>query len=554
VLCGQSFSQEREAFTVTRWQLDVQISPAEGALGASGRLALRNDSLLRQNAVVLQLSSGLQWQSVEHLGKPLPFTVREVRSDFDHTGRVSEAVIRLPMPLEKGGVLELEVGYSGTVALDARRLTEANIPLEVAEASDWDRIAADYTIFRGAGYVAWYPIALEPQALGDPGRFFDHLAAWRERHAESVLSADLCVRAEVPAGFTIVASGTPRAVTSSSTRSKCAGYDFHLGGGQVPVIAAARFGVVERPHATAYYLEERRRALDMLAAFEQAEKYLEDWFTPRARAAIVQLPGPKIAAFESGTLQATPFDLRDPLLVQTNAARQIAHAWFASPRLWIDEGVAQLAQVLLQERAAGRRAALDFMNTRVRLLAQAEAQTAAREGIARGEPLVFTRDDVMLRVKGMFVWSMLRDLAGEDALRRALAAYAPGEDKEATHFQRVLEQAAKKDLSWFFNDWVYRDRGLPEFKVASALVRPTLQNTYTVVVTVENTGGAAAEVPVIVQTARGEKSERVRVAAGERGTARISVPGVPTQVVVNDGSVPEADRSNNSAALEVPQK
>lgn len=558
VLCGSSFSQEREAFTITRWRLDVQIAPSEGTLSSSGMVSLRNDSPAPQRELVLQLSSTLQWHSVAYLGKPLPFTVREVRSDYDHSGRVSEAVVKLAAPVAKGGSLEVEVAYAGTLPLDARRLTEAKcpgcatVPLEVAEASDWDRIEEQYTIFRGAGYVAWYPVAIEPQAITWPQRFFEHLAEWRERHAQSVLSTDVCVRAEAPAGFTIVASGTPRPVESSATRSKCAGFDFDLAGGRVPVVAAARFGIAERAHATAYYLGERPRALDVLAAFEQAEKRLAEWFTPRARSAIVQLPGPKIGAFESGAFLATPFDTSDPLLLETNSARQVAHAAFASPRAWIDEGVAQFAQLLVHERAGGRKAALDFMNTRTALLARVEHELLDSDDELRGDALVVTRNDVLLRVKAMFVWSMLRDLVGDDALRRTLAAYRPADDHEPSYIQQLLQRESKKDLEWFFDDWVYRDRGLPEFKVVSTLVRPTLQNTYTVVVTVENTGGAAAEVPVMVQTAGGEKAERLRVAARGQATARITVPAPPTGVTVNDGSVPEENRSDNSAAVTLP--
>ena len=74
--------------------------------------------------------------------------------------------------------------YNGTIPLDARRLTEnpaGRVPLDVAEASDWDRISKDYSILRGAGYVAWYPMALEPDSLGYQQRFFDHLQV-RARH------------------------------------------------------------------------------------------------------------------------------------------------------------------------------------------------------------------------------------------------------------------------------------------------------------------------------------------------------------------------------------
>ena len=559
-LCGLGLAQDREAFTVTRWQLDAQIAPADGALSASGRLTLRNDSLVPMSEADLQISSTLAWQSIEIDGKPASFTKHDLPSAYDHTNAMSEAVIALPRPIKPKESIDLDVAYGGTIPVDARRLTETecqgckvHIPLEVAEASDWDAIDPSYTMFRGAGYVAWYPIALEPEPLSDPANYFGRLGAWRERHSKSALSVDLCVQALQPQGFTIVGSGTERPPRSSSTRAKCTGFDFDLTGDKVPVLAAAPFGVAGREHATAYYLGARSPALDILAAFEQAEKDLDTWLPPKVKATIVQLPGSKIAAFESGAFAATPFDRRDKLLLETNAARQVAHASFSSPRLWLDEGVAQFAQVLVQERAGGRKGAIAFMNVRLPFLFSAEAE-AYKADAEHGDPLVRTHDDVTVKLKGMFVMSMLRDLVGDEALQRALVAYQPAEDKEPSYIQRLLEQTSKQDLEWFFDDWVYRDHGLPEFKIVSTNVRPTLQNTWTVEVTVENSGGAAAQVPVFVQTEQGEKMERVRVFAGEKATTRITVPAPPVSATVNDGSVPEVNREDNTVKLEAPKK
>ncbi|MDP9268101.1 MAG: hypothetical protein M3P27_07210 [Acidobacteriota bacterium] len=558
---------DREAFTITRWQLDLQIVPADGTLSASGKLTLRNDSLIPQAEAVLQVSSTLAWQSIELAGKPAEFSRRDLKTDFDHTGAMSEAIIALPHPVAPRATIELDVNYSGTIPLDARRLTESSggrIPLEVAEASDWDRISNEYSILRGAGYVAWYPVALEPDSLAYPQRFFDHLGAWRERHRASQLSTDVCVRALMPAGFTVVASGKSRPpAASSSGRNKCVGFDFDLSSDRVPVLAAAGFGVADREHAVAYYLGSRPAALDVLAAFEQAEKDLATWsaivFTPHAKSAMVQLPGAHIAAFESGPFLATPFDTRDKLLLETNAARQIAHASFSAPRLWIDEGIAQFAQTIVRERAGGRKAAIEFMNTRTALLAQVEDSLLQTDDEIRGDPLVTSHNDVLIRLKAMFVWAMLRDMLGDAALQRALAAYRAEDDKEPSYMQRLLEREAqsggpKKDLEWFFDDWIYRDRGLPEFKIVDVLVRPTLRDTFTVVVTVENTGGAGAEVPVVVSMGAGEKiverTERLLVPAGQKATVRVTVPAPPVSVTVNDGSVPEADRRNNTSVVE----
>ncbi len=143
---------------------------------------------------------------------------------------------------------------------------------------------------------------------------------------------------------------------------------------------------------------------------------------------------------------------------------------------------------------------------------------------------------------------MLRDMIGEDTMQRAIAAYRGGADKDPSYFQHLLQTSSKRDLEWFFDDWVYRDRGLPEFHVESAYTRPLLSEankSFLVTATIDNRGSAGAEVPVLIQTPSGEKSVRVLVKAGEKGTGRLEVPVAPDKITVNDGSVPEANLGNN---------
>src|SRR5207237_7613268 len=82
------------------------------------------------------------------------------------------------------------------------------------------------------------------------------------------------------------------------------------------------------------------------------------------------------------------------------------------------------------------------------------------------QPLLTTFVPVLYRTKAPYVWWMLRDMVGDDALKKALAAYRPEQDKESSYMQHLIEAQAKRDLGWFFDDWVYDDRGLPDFRVA----------------------------------------------------------------------------------------
>src|SRR6266704_2633923 len=188
VLCGfQSFALDREAFTFTNYDLDIRIEPEQQRLAARGKLTLRNDSASAQKNLCLQISSTLDWRSLQIGGKPVQFVTQPYTSDIDHTGVLSEAIVTLPQPVLPKGTIELEIGYEGTIPLDATRLTRIGVPEEVAKHSDWDQIGRSFTAVRGIGYVAWYPVAIEAANLSEGNSLFDTLAKWKVREAASTL-------------------------------------------------------------------------------------------------------------------------------------------------------------------------------------------------------------------------------------------------------------------------------------------------------------------------------------------------------------------------------
>jgi hypothetical protein len=67
---------------------------------------------------------------------------------------------------------------------------------------------------------------------------------------------------------------------------------------------------------------------------------------------------------------------------------------------------------------------------------------------------------------------------------------------------------------------------------------------------IENLGDAAAEVPVTLHMAGNEATERLMVPAKSKASVRIHGGAMPQEVVVNDGSVPESDTSNNSYKID----
>jgi aminopeptidase N len=247
-------------------------------------------------------------------------------------------------------------------------------------------------------------------------------------------------------------------------------------------------------------------------------------------------------------LLLTPLTSADPKVASLAAAHQLTHAAFSSPRTWINEGLAHFAQALYLEHQSGRQAALNYLAShRSALPAQSAKRSQAAAPRSEDEvnqSLINTYDEELSRSKAMYVWWMLRDIVGDAALKKAIAAYDPAQDKAPSYMPQLIQAQTQKDLEWFFDDWVYRDRGLPEFKVESAFTRKLPQG-YLVTITVSNLGVAGAEVPLTVKFAGGEVTQRLVVRGKSNGVIRVEVSKPPEEIVVNDGSVPERDTKNN---------
>jgi hypothetical protein len=563
VLCisvVNAFSLDREAFTFTNYDLDVRIEPEQQRLGVRGKITLRNDSATPQKIAVLQISSSLDWRSIRAGDQAVQFVTQTYTSDIDHTGALSEAIVTLPQAVAPKGTIELEIAYEGVILLDATRLTRIGTPEAAAKSSDWDQITAKFTAVRGAGYVAWYPMATEMADLSEGQGLSEVLGRWKAREADSKMEVRFdspIVAEEVTPPVTLCGGTELHAVTRGGSPkfpwSQCSYQPLGL---SVPAFVVANYGVVDRPAITVYNLPEHAVAAEAYAeAAEKTTALITEWFgASRRKAETADLADSNAAPFESGSLLLTPLTVADAKLAGLVAAHQLAHASFYSSRPWIDEGLAHFAQALYLEQQRGRQTALDYMGLHRTAFSEAEKQTAAPKSDDEGtRSLVSTTNEELYRSKAMYVWWMLRDMVGEQALKKAFGLYHPEQDKEPSYMPHLIQSQTQRDLEWFFDDWVYRDRGLPDLKVESAFSRKTASG-YLLTITVDNLGGAGAEVPLTVEFAGGEIGRRLEVRAKSKAVIRVETSAAPIEIVVNDGSVPESDISNNRFKIEAEQK
>ena len=569
---------DREAFTITRYQLEVQIDRTSHVMAVTGQLTMRNDSQSPQKNVTLQVSSSLSWNGIVVDRKPIEWIGNEYTSDIDHTGGLAEAILTLPEEVSPAGTITLEVQYGGTVIPDATRLTRMGAPTEMALRNDWDQISEPFTAIRGLGFVVWYPVSLPAVSMSDGNAVFDAIAAWKVRHQ----------RTEFDVRIHVISGDTKLCIAGNATTSSCGDLGetenprkggrvdqisngIHLSGlGEVvPAFSVANYVQLDRPGLTLFHTPERiSLARDYAAAAEANESLLHEWLNPAAQMPVmIELTDPNANPYQNGAVLFTPLRQSESATLGLLLMPAQVAARFPTPRRWIEDGLQRFLQAVSVERRSGRKGALQFLGEYLAPLGKAEEtanpETGAGAKTSDAHPgndtLLNTSDEILLRGKGSFVFWMLRDMVGDESLQHALAAYRPGADLNPAYFQNLLQEGKKHDLEWFFDDWVYRNRGLPDFRVENAYVRPLLDDPSKLVrvtVTIENRGGAGAEVPVLIQTPGGEKIVRVLVKAHQKASGRSQAPAAPTKIVVNDGSVPETNSGDNTfdvPAIPTPQ-
>jgi len=576
---------ERQAVRYVGLDLDVRLRPAERHIAVRALLTVRNDGKTPLARIPLQISSSLDWERIRVIGpagqgKDIGFQVATLNSDADHTGQLHEAAPLLAQPLPPGASLDLDVTYSGTIAASAQRLLTIGTPEDAALASDWDRIGVDFTGLRGFGNVVWYPATSVPAILGDGARLFDAIGEHKLRLSGARFRLRLTVefpRGQAPTVAVVNGHALPMKVGESGGLDQSQEVDgvatADSGSATLGFEAPSLFVAIRVPHLDknliAWTLADDNAAVqDWSAAAAAVTPFLEGWLGPRPRSqlTLLDLPDPLDAPFESGSLLAAPMreagqksysDRLNGILVHA-----LTHAWLSAPNApqplpaWLNEGVAAFMGTLWIEKRQGREQALRILEADRAALALAEPESP---GQSAGQPLAAAISPVYYRAKAAYVLWMLRDLAGDAALRAALRAYNADDGASALNggkpleksavrststFQKLLEESgARRDLSWFFADWIDADKGLPDLSIDGVFPTVASAGNWLVSVNVSNSGYAAAEVPVTVRSADTSVTERLQVSARGKAVQRILIQSKPVEVQVNDGTVPETQAS-----------
>jgi aminopeptidase N len=169
------------------------------------------------------------------------------------------------------------------------------------------------------------------------------------------------------------------------------------------------------------------------------------------------------------------FSDRNRLVVEDIISHELSHSWFGNlvtcrnwAELWLNEGFATFMEAAFREKMYGRNDYLRKIQEDADIYFAEETIMNRKHGLfnqlARPDESIF---DSIAYQKGGAVVHMLRETVGDRIFWKAINIYLNKfkfGNVETADLQKVFEEVSKKDLDWFFNQWVF-GTGYPKLEV-----------------------------------------------------------------------------------------
>ena len=138
---------------------------------------------------------------------------------------------------------------------------------------------------------------------------------------------------------------------------------------------------------------------------------------------------------------------------------ELAHQWWGDAvtlktwkDIWLNEGFATYSEALYFEHESGKDA---LISTLMSKFGEFEGKTLYNPGIKLFDKIVYN--------KGAWVLHMLRREIGEEQFFQVLRNYYETfkyKNASTEDFKQICENVSQKDLNYFFDQWVYKGKGI----------------------------------------------------------------------------------------------
>jgi aminopeptidase N len=214
---------------------------------------------------------------------------------------------------------------------------------------------------------------------------------------------------------------------------------------------------------------ERSRELFELTG-RRAFEYFSDWVGPYA---YEKLGHVQAAGLSGGTEHATAIFYGEKGVASGRGpvVHEVAHQWWGNAvtekdwdDVWLSEGFATYFTHLYAEQFSGREVFVRGLKNDINTIVQAQLKAPEQPVIHRNISDMRGVINRFVYQKAGWVLHMLRGVMGTERFWEGIRAYYRRyRDSNAStdDFRQVMEQAAGRELSWFFDQWLKRP-GMPK--------------------------------------------------------------------------------------------
>ena len=186
---------------------------------------------------------------------------------------------------------------------------------------------------------------------------------------------------------------------------------------------------------------------------------------------------------------------------------ELAHQWFGDMitckdwnNIWLNESFAQYAQALYTERKYGKNEYLNLLKSW-----DEEFDLPVYSSIFNYSLVYY--------FKGAWVLHMLRYIVGDNNFFQILKRYAGDKNLQYKNvttedFQNICESVYGSDLSWFFDEWIYK-AGRPDYNYSWSVNSSSGQQVVKVSITQAQTDLFIMPIEIFVHTNQGDKIFKV---------------------------------------------
>ncbi len=494
-------AQQPPSFYVTGYSIRAQLFPSTHMMTATARVDFTPNEEL--TSVNFQLNSALKVERVTDASGQ--------SAEFERKGL--NLKINLLQPAQADQSTFVTVLYGGTLSSPAGSPVE---DLQLAYVGP----EGSYLLYAGD----WFPV--RPPGLD---RF----------KAKMVIT--------VPADETVIASGESAAPEQQEGNAT---YSFNFDKPSFPgTVLAGNYKVIPSTATGAnitFYMKPGQQAYveDYGQAAENIIEYYSSKFgsLPSGHLAIAEIANDTVNAYSAPGLVVLASRSFTKPVDDRLLAHEIARQWWwclLSPATandaFLDQGLATYSTALYTENSAGEEAFEELMHN---IAIDALTHEGSAPISEAGQLQPFTPDyDSIVYNKGAMIFHMLRWVIGDPAffetLQNMVKDYA-WKTVTIAEFQRLAEQASKKQLTYFFAQWV-DSTGVPQFTQMWAVYK--LQKGYQIVGKVQQDLDIF-RMPVNIrvdQYGRPPINDKVEM-VGTSANFTLNTPTYPYRITVDPGS------------------